>query len=328
MKKISSFLTVLVLALWGCGPDEPTYLNWKIYNKSNSTLSSDSISNVAIGHSGKVWVVTGRASGVIHTFDGVEWDNVVVPDAMRCRINDIQIDQTGRLWVCCTEDTVLLFGGEQWEQFIYPDIDIRDFQVGNASNEFWLATRSGLIQYNGSAWQAFTMNNSGLLTNELACLAKDVDGSIWVGSHRDPMSSAGEDGLFRYDGTEWTIYNTDNSELPNNRIRDIVIGNDGVKWIFSQDIVRFHNSDWKIFNGMNEPALTNKTLINFFVDRGNSLWLNVWQGGLIRNDANVWNMYHKGNSGLPSNVINDIDSDHQNNIYIATDKGLAIYTLE
>jgi ligand-binding sensor domain-containing protein len=39
------------------------------------------------------------------------------------------------------------------------------------------------------------------------------------------------DGFAKFDGVNWTVYNTSNSGLPNNRIWAIAIDGQGNKWI-------------------------------------------------------------------------------------------------
>ena len=47
----------------------------------------------------------------------------------------------------------------------------------------------------------------------------------------------GPGGLAAFDGTNWTIYNTSNSGLPDNHVQSIAIDENGTKWIgtFGED---------------------------------------------------------------------------------------------
>ena len=54
-------------------------------------------------------------------------------------------------------------------------------------------------------------------------LAIDGSGNKWIGTDGG--------GLAKYDGTNWTVYNTSNSGLPDNRVHSIAIDGSGNKWI-------------------------------------------------------------------------------------------------
>jgi len=55
------------------------------------------------------------------------------------------------------------------------------------------------------------------------CIAIDNDGNKWIGTDGG--------GLAKFDDTNWTVYNTANSSLPNNYISIITIEGNGNKWI-------------------------------------------------------------------------------------------------
>ena len=54
-------------------------------------------------------------------------------------------------------------------------------------------------------------------------IAIDGQGNKWIGTNGG--------GLVKFDGVNWTVYNTWNSGLPDNNVRSIVIDRLGNKWI-------------------------------------------------------------------------------------------------
>ncbi|MCE5305802.1 T9SS type A sorting domain-containing protein, partial [bacterium] len=54
-------------------------------------------------------------------------------------------------------------------------------------------------------------------------IAIDGSGNKWIGTYSD--------GLAKFDGTNWTVYNSDNSDLPGNRVFSITIDGNSTKWI-------------------------------------------------------------------------------------------------
>ena len=64
--------------------------------------------------------------------------------------------------------------------------------------------------------------NSDLPDNHVRALAVDEQENLWIGTYG---------GLAKFDGENWTVYDTDSSGLPDNRIRSLAIDDRGNKWI-------------------------------------------------------------------------------------------------
>jgi ligand-binding sensor domain-containing protein len=61
-----------------------------------------------------------------------------------------------------------------------------------------------------------------LPSNDVFAIAIDGQGNKWIGTG---------DGLAKFDGVNWTVYNTSNSGLPSNAVLAIAIDGLGNKWI-------------------------------------------------------------------------------------------------
>ena len=119
---------------------------------------------------------------------------------------------------------------------------IRDIVVQDAY--WWLATPAGLTRSSplgGDPWDTFTSTNSGLSDDNVATLALDDQGRLWIGACG---------GVDRFDGNTWLNWNTTNSDLPGDCIQASVIAPDGDKWFaisagdIDQGVVRFDDSNW------------------------------------------------------------------------------------
>jgi ligand-binding sensor domain-containing protein len=64
--------------------------------------------------------------------------------------------------------------------------------------------------------------NSKLPDNYVYAIAIDGGGNKWIGTL---------EGLAKFDGVNWTVYNTSNSGLPDNYVGAIAIDGRGNKWI-------------------------------------------------------------------------------------------------
>jgi ligand-binding sensor domain-containing protein len=60
----------------------------------------------------------------------------------------------------------------------------------------------------------------------VTALTIDSSGIKWIGTNN---------GLARFDGTDWTIFNTSNSEMPSDVVSAITIDDNGSKWIGTYD---------------------------------------------------------------------------------------------
>jgi ligand-binding sensor domain-containing protein len=60
-------------------------------------------------------------------------------------------------------------------------------------------------------------------SNYVYAIAIDGQGNKWIGTYGG--------GLAKFDGINWTVYNTANSGLPSNYVYAIAIDRQGNKWI-------------------------------------------------------------------------------------------------
>ena len=64
--------------------------------------------------------------------------------------------------------------------------------------DIWFGSGQGVSSYNGTAWQVFTSDNTGLGTSFMTSGFRDPDGILWVGTDGD--------GVKRFDGHSWITY--------------------------------------------------------------------------------------------------------------------------
>ena len=107
-------------------------------------------------------------------------------------------------------------------------------------NELWMgAFAGGLIKLDKTTEEITFFNhaNSGLPHNDVYSLA--IDGSnIWIGTWG---------GLAKFDGSNWTTYDTSNSGLPDNVIRALAVDGSDI-WVGAGEsgLVKFDGSNWRI----------------------------------------------------------------------------------
>ncbi|MFA5012326.1 MAG: two-component regulator propeller domain-containing protein, partial [Ignavibacteria bacterium] len=60
----------------------------------------------------------------------------------------------------------------------------------------------------------YNSSNSGLPDDGVTCVTPDKNGAIWIGTQ--------DSGIVKFYNNQWTRYDSANSGLPGNKIRDIV----------------------------------------------------------------------------------------------------------
>jgi len=95
-------------------------------------------------------------------------------------------------------------------------------------------------QSQSSNFKHFTLEN-GLSQSSISCILKDSQGFMWFGT---------EDGLNKYDGTNFTIYShipDDNESLSSSNIYSIVEQGDGFLWIGTKNGLNYFNPNTEKF---------------------------------------------------------------------------------
>jgi hypothetical protein len=107
----------------------------------------------------------------------------------------------------------------------------------------------------------------------MAIAIDEEGGSKWIGTYGG--------GLAKFDGVNWTVYNTSNSKLPDNRVYAIAIDGQGNKWIgtYGGGLAKFDGVNWTVYNTSNSKLPDNYVWI-IVIDGVGNKWIGTWGGGL------------------------------------------------
>ena len=160
---------------------------WTAYNKSNSSLT-ETVQCMAFDSSNRLWC--GTFGSGLFCFDGTRWSNYTTSNSSLPSnyVGTVTVDNNNVLWLNCRDPR-------------YPD---------KMGSEYGL----GLTRFDGNACTTYNRNNSPLPSDCFWDVQVDVDNRKWI-------ATAGDVGLVCYDGTEWTIYDTDNSGIALNEVTKI-----------------------------------------------------------------------------------------------------------
>jgi ligand-binding sensor domain-containing protein len=252
---------------------------WEVFDMSTAGLPSNTVRAIAHDASGGTWV--GTDWGLCY-YDGIEW--TVYQTSQGLPENDVRalaFDQTGRLWA----------------GFFTQGLGVKD----------------------GDEWTSYMPGTSPMPSDQVRNIAFDAQGYAWL---------ATTNGLARTDLTEWRIYNNsdtswNNQTIPGVNIADVAVRDDGLVCIgtLNAGFVYLTTDEVVVYNSV-ENALPDNTALGVAIDSDGDRWAACPAGGLLRfsgpYDGGLIFQFITGNSGIPTNALNDIVIDGDDRKYIAT----------
>lgn len=330
----------IVIFFIGCSSTETS---WAIFNKDNSKLPSNFISDIKIDIHNNVWVATPNAG--LAKYDGNDW---IVFDSSNSNlqsnnIHSIEIDTNSNIWLGSRQLYLLsenhisihninktrrtpsssifkldsLFPNEiNKPQIIYPGI-ISDIELDNLGN-VWLGTmeigwgwQGYLLKLKGTdctTYQNFT-NNGGVKT-----IAIDKNRNKWLGGSNK--------GLCKYNDSLFTFYTTSNSQICDEKIISITIDNEDCLWLGSlkSGISKYDRNSWTNYDTLNS-LLPSNFIRTIEISPSNSKWIGTRNGGLSIFDDTDWINFDTTNSEIPSNDITSIAFSSNGSTWVGTNGG-------
>ncbi len=127
------------------------------------------------------------------------------------------------------------------------------------SSALALDPRKSLTQYSRTIWT----QERGLPQDTIRAITQTKDGYLWLGT---------DEGLARFDGYEFVVFNKSNGNLPDNSITALAAANDGGLWIGTANgLTQFHDGRFQTFalkQGLPDTAIT-----ALHVDHEGVLWV-------------------------------------------------------
>jgi ligand-binding sensor domain-containing protein len=153
----------------------------------------------------------------------------------------------------------------------------RDLQ-GN----LWVATLTSLHFFNGTTWFAVGVQH-GSPVEMPTSLKVHPDGSLWIGANN---------GLIRYQNSQWTIYDQANSPMPASAVQSLDIRADGLIGFsviqfgpvtpFPNGVVLFDGvGGWQVFSYGTHP-LPHYQLGDVEFDADGDIWVSTISEGVVQ----------------------------------------------
>jgi len=273
----------------------------------------------------------------------------------------ITFDKNNLPWTGTILNGIHYFNGRSFKNFSTLNSElahnkIYDLLYSN-DDQLWIASLGGLSLLKNNTWINYTTENSNLPSNAVLCLAKGIGGRIWIGTDNGAVdgimgkvynkgNSAFKGELIfhifvdskgnrwfctdqevaKYDGENWEIFNSENSNLPAEIALFMAEDANGLIWLsmgntYDGTLAAFNGESWKIYDENILYNLTSRiSSIISFAD--GTTWFGTHDKGLIRHKDSVWTGYTTDNSDIPINQIICMKADRENNLWLGHRNGL------
>lgn len=151
----------------------------------------------------------------------------------------------------------------------------------DSSGKAYFGGYQQISTYNNGVWDSIHLPSVGANVTAVNDIAFDSQNNMWL---------ATDEGVWKYNGTSWTMWDVNNSAIVANHVSSIDLSSDGLVYVSS------------------------------FSALGNVI------GGISVYDGAAWSSFTMENSELPGEQIDDIDLDSRGNLWINTfTKGVTVY---
>lgn len=264
-----------------------------------------------------VWC--GTLSGKLLCFNGTDFTSIEVSNSpLKDNYNIYTgIDYDNTVWISTAKNTVTSKNFQFTRDMTSNITAICVDKDGNTYKAF-LKGDTCILKTGKTGSVILTPFPTGTYTiNKMICDKNDV---LWI---------ATSNGLYKYDGQNFTNYNTSNSAIPTNSVGVVEVDEENNIWggttagLFKSDGI----STWTVWDTSNSSIPTNKVLGLAF-DSKNNLWFSCMDedrmigiefgGGLTRFNGTTMETYNIYNSGIFSNTIWDVHIDNSDMIWLSS----------
>lgn len=269
------------ISTWGGGLVKKSNENWTIYNKDNSGLPNNLINKLAMDNNGVLWLAT---DGDVVQFNGQSWKLLKLPADENIALT-LEVDNYGNIWIGTYDQGLYKFDGSKlskvWGGYKSMEFGVNDI-IFDKNNTLWMATRIGILSFDGSNWQNYTKENSNLISDVFYQLDIDSKGQIWAATY-----PTGNFGVFN--GTEWKNYEEpipegmEKRDFPGNYIYAMYITEEDDILTGSQ----YHGA-LSLYNGSEMESIATPLadsemgVSSLAVDAEGNIWVGSWKKGLFK----------------------------------------------
>lgn len=274
----------------------------EFFNHANSGLPSNRVWRVGVDPAGVKWICI--YFGALVRFDGNTWQSFY-PDFFYNTFTSIAVAGIDDIWLGTETGGLVHFDGENFSQ--YTDYTTNT-STPNAyavtldnAGRVWFSNHDGfsligeLVCWDGIAWSYLNHPQQPGAYSCATAIAFDADNNPWIGTNRF--------GVFHYDGSNWTQYTRDNSQMQGRYVYSVAVQSNCWVLIATEEGLNcFTGSIWSIYNTSTTPMLSNYVWDIAFDDQFTT-WL-ATDLGAMRHMGTMWLQINTSNTALTDKRVN------------------------
>lgn len=286
-------------------------IQFVVYDRSNSIIPKNTITDVEIDAGGIVWV--GTEEGGLVRFTG-DRPAVLTSDHGLAEnyITEVTATPDGSLWVGTISQGVSVFKDGRFTNYTTADgLGSNEINVIYVDREstVWVGTHDGIYQWDGDSFTAPEFNTELPDVNVLSIL-EDDRGALWVGTSK---------GLARVIDSSVLAY-TGEDGLPDTHIAALLQDGAGSIWVgtLHGGLARFNGTQFETLSDKN--GLAHNEVNALYIDREHNLWVGTDGGGLNRLSNGKFN-YYTQLEGFPAQNAFAVFQASDRSIWIGSEGG-------
>ena len=214
------------------------------------------------------------------------------------------------------------YDGSNWNtnrgfQSPIPNDRVNDIFIAKNGSK-WFATENGLAQLRGTTWSQYDTGTSGFPGNNVTSVHA-VGNLVWIGT------AASGAGMYDIARNKWTSFRRDNSEIPANSVRDVLIISEELNRVWlatAEGAALYNNGQWQFFD---TQILPSNDVLSVGIDSHSNVWVGFDGAGLSAFNGTTWTDFHTGNSGLSDDTVRRITPGPNGRVWFSTRGGVSVY---
>ena len=191
--------------------------------------------------------------------------------------------------------------------------------INKVGNEIWVGTNGGAVYFDQKKEEKgyYTKMNSGIRNNDIAAVAIDFNGDLWIGTFGE--------GVARFRQGNWEVFDNITSIFSSSYVNCLALDSMGVVWAGTTNgLMSYDGSAWTNYNHISSPAPKNDYINAITVAPDGNVWIGTGSSGVFEfSHTTGWNKYVADDHTSLAYPINDIEIDQELAVWVATyGKGL------
>jgi len=304
---------------------------WQEINTSNSPITSNNLTSIAIDHNDKIWIGT-ELSG-LNMYSGSGWvsylgSNSLIPSD---QIRSISIDIENVKWIG-TGDGLWELGDTYDIPYSPKNSNLPDYNIRYVFCDelkfTWVCTETSFsktyfdpVEMRRVWLHIFEEGKNNLPENNYTTAVSSVKTGVLAGLKTS--------GIIKEESLSWRLLRISNANFPTNNISCSTLDKDNNAWFGHNPIITVPGGlskyDGKTWSSFRFPNVTTK-INTLFISNSEIKWVGTNEGVIYFSDFSNRSTLSEETVGVPLNDVIGIIEDASGNIWFAT-KSQGIYIL-